>query len=139
MGGPVYRGCAIPTLRGTVFFAEYCRHRIWSFRWEDGGITDFTDRTNELRPPDGPLRWISSFGTDADGELYVCEVVSGDVYRIVPAGPTGDVNCDGVIDFRDLLLLLAAWGPCEECPEDLNGDGRVDFADVLVVLDQWTT
>ena len=24
-----------------------------------------------------------------------------------------DINGDGFVDFADLLLLLAAWGPCE--------------------------
>ena len=39
-----------------------------------------------------------------------------------------------------LLLLLAAWGPCEDpagCPTDLNGDGAVDLADLLLLLSGW--
>ena len=54
----------------------------------------------------------------------------------------GDVDGDGVVDFRDLLALLAAWGPCPEppaeCPADFDGNGFVDFADLLVVLANWT-
>jgi len=53
------------------------------------------------------------------------------------AGPY-DLNCDGEVDFADLLILLAAWGPCpDECPADFNGDGIVDFADLLEMLSNW--
>ena len=47
---------------------------------------------------------------------------------------TGDFNGDGVVNFNDLLILLAAWGPCTGCPEDLNSNGDVDFSDLLVLL-----
>lgn len=50
----------------------------------------------------------------------------------------GDINLDGVVDVLDLLLLLAAWGPCPQCPEDLNGDGLVDVQDLLILLANWT-
>ena len=50
----------------------------------------------------------------------------------------GDVDGDRRVDFDDLLLVLAAWGSCEGCPEDLNGDGVVDFDDVLLVLSNWS-
>ena len=53
-------------------------------------------------------------------------------------GAPGDVNGDGFVDFHDLLLLLAAWGPCEECPEDIDGDGFVDFDDLLLLLANWS-
>lgn len=46
----------------------------------------------------------------------------------------GDFNGDGVVNFNDLLILLAAWGPCTGCPEDLNSNGDVDFSDLLVLL-----
>ena len=51
----------------------------------------------------------------------------------------GDVNGDGVVDFGDVLAILAVWGPCEgDCPEDLDGDGVVGFGDILVVLASWS-
>lgn len=54
----------------------------------------------------------------------------------VPIRP-GDVDRSGHVDFADLLALLAAWGPCEECPEDIDGNGTVDFGDILIVLGNW--
>jgi hypothetical protein len=56
-----------------------------------------------------------------------------------PCAPA-DLNCDGVVDVSDLLLLLAAWGPCPEnqdCPGDLDGDGAVDVSDLLILLANW--
>ena len=55
-----------------------------------------------------------------------------------PAGLTGDVDGDGMVNVIDLLAVLAAWGPCPGCPEDVNGDGEVNVLDVLVVLANWS-
>lgn len=81
-GGEVYRGCAIPELAGTYFFADFCTDEIWSFRY-NGSVTEFTERSAEL-DPGAPLRIgsISSFGRDAFGELYICDL-GGEVYKIV--------------------------------------------------------
>ncbi len=51
-----------------------------------------------------------------------------------------DLNCDGVVDVSDLLILLATWGTCpsgEDCQGDLNGDGVVDVSDLLILLGDW--
>ncbi len=49
----------------------------------------------------------------------------------------GDVDINGVVDFADLIALLAAWGPCAGCPEDIDGSGTVDFGDVIDLLGGW--
>lgn len=53
----------------------------------------------------------------------------------------GDVDRDGMVNFSDLLAVLAAWGPYEPCPpfkpEDLDEDCEVGFSDLLVVLATW--
>jgi hypothetical protein len=57
----------------------------------------------------------------------------------VKAGPA-DLNCDGAVDGADLLILLTAWGECDDptdCPADLNGDGVVDGGDLLILLANW--
>jgi polyhydroxybutyrate depolymerase len=48
-----------------------------------------------------------------------------------------DLDGDGSVGFQDLLLLLAAWGPCGGCAEDLDGDGEVGFQDLLLLLAGW--
>ncbi len=76
-GGYVYRGTAIPSLAGTYFYADYCQGWVRSFRWSNGSATD-------------PREWtalsggqVSSFGEDAQGELYILSA-GGRVAKIVP-------------------------------------------------------
>ena len=52
----------------------------------DGEVTDVTNLTATLN--DGlarPMNSISSFGTDARGEVYICDRSFGAVYRVVPS------------------------------------------------------
>ncbi len=64
-GGYVYRGAAMPDLRGTYFFSDWCGGWLRSFRWANGRATD----RREWRLPS--LGKVTSFGEDAAGELYV--------------------------------------------------------------------
>lgn len=77
-GGYVYRGAALPQLRGTYFFSDYCRGWLRSFRWSNGRVTD----RREWRV--GELGNVTSFGEDAAGELYVT-ASDGRVYRLEAA------------------------------------------------------
>ena len=54
-----------------------------------------------------------------------------------PAGPVGDVNLDGLVDFDDVIDHLFLWGPCDDaaCLGDLDADGFVDVLDFLDLLD----
>ncbi len=87
IGGYVYRGVAIPDLRGAYFFADHIRVQIWSCRRAGSGVTQLIDRTTELTPP-APhfLVGPTGFGEDGYGELYLCDFM-GKVYKIVPAVP----------------------------------------------------
>ena len=88
-GGNVYRGCAIPDLAGTYFFADYATRRIWSFRYTNGQVTNFRNRTSEL----GWTGAVSSFGVDDCGEIYICSYSTfGAVYKIVAAVPPPAVD-----------------------------------------------
>lgn len=81
-GGVVYRGCRLPGYAGTYFYADYCSAIVRSFRMEGGRAIDQRDWTSTLgRGLDGP----TSFGVDADGEVYIVDG-DGEIYRIVPAG-----------------------------------------------------
>ena len=48
-----------------------------------------------------------------------------------------DLNGDGSVNVHDLLLVIAAWGDCETCPEDLNADGHVNVHDILLLIGDW--
>ena len=78
-GGVVYRGCRMPDLAGTYFYGDFCTGFVRSFRLVNGAATDRRDWTAELEGIGG----ISSFGTDATGEVYVVDY-DGEVYRLEP-------------------------------------------------------
>ena len=73
-GGYVYRGNNNPDLWGTYIFGDYCTGRIWSFKLKNGKPTKFKNLRPELKKHsrDVPL-FISSFGEDSSGELYVVD------------------------------------------------------------------
>ncbi len=52
----------------------------------------------------------------------------------------GDFDDDGHVGIRDLLILLASWGPCPaccECQTDLDADGTIGILDLLILLAHW--
>ena len=73
-GGFVYRGRAIPALRGRYIFGDFCSGRISTLRISDGRATDV--RREAIRVSN-----LTSFGEDARGELYAASL-TGAVYRI---------------------------------------------------------
>ena len=81
-GGFVYRGKALPQLAGVYFYADYCTGLLRSFRWENGAIRDHWDWKAAI-DTQGVLTQVSSFGVDADGELYIVEL-TGAIYELVP-------------------------------------------------------
>jgi glucose/arabinose dehydrogenase len=82
IGGSVYRGQKIPEIKGQYFYSDYCNSWLRSFGFADGKVTD------QHEWPIGKLGSITSFGEDAQGELYIC-TSSGRVYRIIksPGNP----------------------------------------------------
>jgi glucose/arabinose dehydrogenase len=79
VGGYVYRGAAIPWLRGTYFYSDFCAGFVRSIRISNGQAVDATDWPL-LRPP-GAM--VTSFGEDSVGELYLVSL-SGSISKIVP-------------------------------------------------------
>ncbi len=49
-----------------------------------------------------------------------------------------DLDGSGVVDFGDILVVLAAWGQAGG-DADLDGSGFVDFGDILIILEDWGT
>jgi len=82
IGGYVYRGSQIPDFRGHYLFADFCSNKIWSFKYVSSQVTQFVERTSELDPPGADaIQQISSFGQDANGELFICSL-QGKLYRV---------------------------------------------------------
>lgn len=141
-GGRVYRGCALPDLRGAYFFGDFCTGEIWSLRSDGTSVSAFTDRTGALAPAGGSSFDLVAFGEDASGELYIVLQDSGELWKIVPdAVPAAltlyDYDNDGVVTIGDLRASLACvTGPvtlldaclCDVFDADLDGD--VDLRDL---------
>jgi glucose/arabinose dehydrogenase len=75
-GGYVYRGSALPALRGWYLFADFASGHVWAMKGPGGA-------RRALPGADGKVTQIASFGQDAAGELYVVSL-AGSVYKIVP-------------------------------------------------------
>lgn len=148
IGGYVYRGSAISGLQGTYFCADNCSDQIWSFVYDGVSVTNFENRTAELDPATFSITSISSFGEDAAGEIYICDLLGGEVFKIIPVSapePTG-ACC---LSFGCIVLTDSVCGlnngvyqgddiPCvpTPCPQpcktlgDMNVDGTVDGKDI---------
>jgi glucose/arabinose dehydrogenase len=146
-GGHVYRGCAYPELAGTYFYADFATNNIWSLKYVNGAVVDFTLRNTQMQTSiDGfTCNQVSSFGEDANGEIYVVDhggTTTGQIFKIIPA--TGEVACpdpcpsdfdgNGSTDAGDLGSLLASWSTAAG---DLDGNGTTDAGDLAVMLGAW--
>ena len=77
-GGFVYRGRAIPPLRGRYVYADLCSGTIWSLRRRGG-------RPAEVRREPVELPLVSAFGQDSRGELHAVSL-DGRALALRPAG-----------------------------------------------------
>jgi len=117
-------------LEGSYFAAH-------TFSWTELDV----DERQRLTVTTWGIEAFDDAAAEADPEAVLSlepQVVSR--FRVNPAGfePVfGDLDGDGLVGNGDLLILLAAWGPCDACPEDLNADGTVDLIDLLALLQAW--
>ncbi len=141
-GGYVYRGCAIPSMVGSYFYADFCTAQIWTTEYDGVSATTPVERTAQLVPDVGSISFVSSFGEDAYGELYICDLFGGEVFKIVPDGAEVVEDCDNnnEADACELLadpsLDLNGNGILDvcDCPGDINGDGVTDLGDLSGLL-----
>jgi glucose/arabinose dehydrogenase len=99
-GGYVYRGRFMgANYIGRYFFADFVQGRVWSIGLAiapgtvEAKVTDLIDHTAELGVS-GAVGSVSSFGVDADGELYVVSYSTGAILKVfglasAPAAPSG--------------------------------------------------
>ena len=82
-GGYVYRGTAIEGLAGWYLFGDYCSGLLFGIPSDvpQPGAGETAPGPQELLLETGAS--ISSFGEDAEGELYLSDHGSGTIYRIV--------------------------------------------------------
>lgn len=75
-GGYVYRGQQFLSLFGNYFYGDYCSGKVWSLLQQaDGSWVN-----NQVFS--GDSLFISSFGEDVNGELYLLSYGDGVIYQI---------------------------------------------------------
>jgi len=77
-GGYVYRGIAVPGLAGKYVFGDFGSGRLWALPvpTERGGAFQIAEPLGQYDMQ------YSTFGQDADGELYVTDFYRGKIYKI---------------------------------------------------------
>ncbi len=122
-GGYVYRGSALCGWQGRYFYADYCTSQIWWVRYQGVANPPVTNVTAQLQPPGGlTITNITSFGEDANGELYICDA-GGRLFKVVPNGSGADCNLNGIPDACDIANGTSV---------DTNGNGIPDECDFSV-------
>lgn len=140
-GGYVYRGCELgEAYQGLYLFGDYCGGLVWTL-----DASNNYSRNTEFNFGFG----LSSFGEGEDGELYISDVFSGQVFKIVnPSAPDDndngvpdacesscapDITGDGDLNFFDISAFLTAFN-AQEPVADFTGDGQFNFFDISAFL-----
>lgn len=77
VGGIVYRGSALPKIRGTYLFGDFCGGQIWALDGDDESGWHMVEIVDLEKP-------LSSFGNDTSGEILVL-TFGGPVLRLTEA------------------------------------------------------
>jgi hypothetical protein len=130
-GGYVYRGAALPQLRGHYFFADYCTGVIWLAAPQSGN-PDVLD----VRRLAKTLSTLTSFGEDSRGELYAV-TLNGALYALAPASSGSASDLVGLLEPAAARFHLrqangsdkiVGFGPRNSgwlpVAGDWNGDGK---------------
>jgi uncharacterized repeat protein (TIGR03806 family) len=83
-GGFIYHGKRLKDLVGQYIYGDYDTGRIWAFRYDrkTGKVSDHRELfKSHLR--------LVGFGEDAEGELYLCDHMSGRISRLIPNPAVG--------------------------------------------------
>jgi glucose/arabinose dehydrogenase len=96
-GGYAYRGCRMPNYRGTYFYGDYCAGFVKTFRMVGGAVTNSQTVTAQVDPVGWLTSGLSSFGVDAQGEVYAM-ALGGTVLKVVPPFANLEVSGSGAAD-----------------------------------------
>ncbi len=80
VGGPVYRGTALPELTGHYFYGDFCVGWVRSLVYDGASVVAQYDWEPDL----GRAGHLTTFGVDGDGEILIANQ-EGSLFRIVPA------------------------------------------------------
>lgn len=119
IGGFVYRGSRVPELKGKYLFAEWQKDfsQLWALSYE-GNPYENPDAVAVDHVLD-PIRFISSFGVDETGELYMLFTFEGRIMRFAsseganadnPQPPTFEFELIGPNPFSEFTKVSFSFG-----------------------------
>lgn len=135
IGGYVYRGAALPELYGKYIFGDAVSGQIWYL--DESTATKRKLLLATLPQGPGPstgggYRGLSSFGLDAAGELYVCQMssVAGQIYKLKRGGPAPLPPLPATLGATGIFTDMATLAPSPRLtPYEINvpffSDGAV--------------
>ena len=97
IGGHVYRGDAMPELRGLYIYSDYCNGELWTL-WQDAGGW----HSRKLLETD--LN-VTAIAEDLQGEIFIASI-NGIVHKLIHA-PESDNDYDSVPNVDDNCPLVA--------------------------------
>ncbi|MDR2235130.1 MAG: PQQ-dependent sugar dehydrogenase [Chryseobacterium sp.] len=137
-GGYVYRGTQYPSLQGKYFLADYCSQQI--------GILNADNSIVWTSPSSGNS--FSTFGQDAQKELYVAAVNSGKIFkittgtlsteelshyspvRIYPNPASDKVFVEGFTEENRSAELISTEGKTVRENAKIENDGSIDITGI---------
>ncbi len=79
VGGPVYRGAAIPEIAGQYFYGDFCVGWVRSAAWDGERFSKPQQWSRQF----GEVGQLTALAEDGRGELLIL-TRDGEMYRIVP-------------------------------------------------------
>ncbi len=113
--------------------------------WYDGGLL-----VHDIDPKTGTIELFASYDTPGavwgvypflgQDRILLSDIGFGLYVVRVGTDVLGDLDGDGSVGVKDLLILLGAWGPCADCNDclaDIDDDCTVGAKDLLILLGNW--
>jgi glucose/arabinose dehydrogenase len=108
-GGYRYRGSDMPSMVGRYFYADYCADNVWSVQFNGSTISDKINHEVDLAIP-GTVS-ITSFGEDANGELYIVDASGGQIYKVQEECTSSATNyCTGGLNSAATNASMGSLG-----------------------------
>jgi glucose/arabinose dehydrogenase len=145
IGGYIYRGRQIPTLTGTYVFGDYLGPqsssvnpnnfgRIFTLNYDGNSASNPQDITSELFTGTGfTLHNPTSFGEDANGELYTTDISTGVLFKIVPVTPSVIVDSVTKNPANGHILVHGYGVPFKTHKVNVTSDLLVQFGQIATV------
>lgn len=121
IGGYVYRGSGTSPYYGHYFFADWCSDKIWTLH-KEGNIWVKQDFGNY------PGNNFTTFGEDANGQLYVAGFKTGILYKVIANATATDT--DPLAETIKVIQIRNSNKIRIESLQDIRGEKQILVTDI---------